>query len=434
MAHRITHVEPGSPAYRAGIRAGDELLAINGETIIDFIDYQALTAGAGLKVVTRRGTYSVRKREYADLGLSFETSMMSGVRMCCNRCKFCFVDQLPACARESMRVKDDDWRMSLMMGNYVTLTNVSDRELERIIARRVSPLYISVHAMDPELRVDVMGTPRAARLPAQLKKLAEGGIRFHCQAVLCPGLNDGAALERTIKELMDIWPAAQSLALVPVGLTGHREGLTPLRKYRPEEARAVLEMADTWRARCLERFGTRFVFPSDEFYLAAGAELPGDEEYEGYAQIDDGVGMLRLFETEFDEAYAEMGEVRPARNARPLIACGMSAAPFFEALMKTHPIPGATVTVKAVRNRFFGESVTVSGLITGRDLVEQTKDADCTHVLITECMLRAEDNVFLDDMPLAEAERLIGRPVIPVGRQGQDLLDTIINIVEETNG
>ena len=434
MAHRITHVEPGSPAHRAGIRAGDELIAINGETVIDFIDYQALTAGAGLQVVTRKGAFNVRKREYADLGLSVETPMMSGVRMCCNRCKFCFVDQLPACARESMRVKDDDWRMSLMMGNYVTLTNVSDRELERIIARRVSPLYISVHAMDPELRADVMGTPRAAKLPAQLKRLAEGGIRFHCQAVLCPGLNDGAALERTISELAALWPAAQSLALVPVGLTCHREGLTPLRKYRPDEARKVLEMADSWRAKCLEDLGTRFVFPSDEFYLAAGAELPDDEEYEDYAQIDDGVGMLRLFETEFEEAYGEMGEMRPGRTARPLIACGMSAAPFFEALMKTHPIPGADVAVKAVRNRFFGESVTVSGLITGRDLVEQTQDMDCTHVLITECMLRAEDNVFLDDMPLAEAERLIGKPVIPVGRRGQDLLDTIIDIVEETNG
>ena len=431
MAHRIIDVAPGSPAHRAGIRKGDELTRINGETIIDFIDYQALTAGAKLTVTTKKGEYHIRKKEYADLGLSFEKPMMSGTRMCCNKCMFCFVDQLPAHARESLRVKDDDWRMSLMMGNYVTLTNVSDRELDRIIARHVSPLYISVHAIDPELRVRLMGTSRAARLPDQLRRLADGGIKFHAQAVLCPGLNDGEALERTISELADMYPACQSLALVPVGLTGHRDGLSELHKYQPDEARRVIEIADKWRSACLDRFDARFVFPSDEFYLAAGVGIPEDEEYEGYEQIDDGVGMLRLLRTEFEDAYAEMGEVSPVRQAKPLIACGVSAAPFFAELMKDYPIPGADMRVKAIRNSFFGESVTVSGLITGKDLVEQVKDEDCTHVLITTCMLRAEDNVFLDDMPLEEAARLIGKPVIPVDRQGGDLLDTIINIVEE---
>jgi len=430
MAHRIIGVEPGSPAYRAGIRKGDELVRINGEVIIDFIDYQALTSGAKLTVETKKGNYNIRKREYADLGLEFETPMMSGTRMCCNKCVFCFVDQLPENVRESLRVKDDDWRMSLMMGNYVTLTNVSDREIERIIKRHVSPLYISVHAMEPELRARMMGTPRAARLPEQLKRLAEGGIRFHAQAVLCPGLNDGEALERTINELAHMYPACQSLALVPVGITGHRDGLSELRKYTPDEAKAVLEIAEKWRGMCYKHFDTRFVFPSDEFYLAAGVELPADEEYEDYAQIDDGVGMLRLFESEYDDAYSEMGEIEPVRSARPLIACGVSAAEFFERLMAEHPIPGAEITVKAIRNRFFGEEVTVSGLITGRDLVEQTKDEDCTHVLITTCMLRAEDNVFLDDMTLEEAARLIGKPVIPVDRQGGDLLDTITDILE----
>ena len=434
MAHRIIEVEPGSPAYRAGIRKGDELISINGEIVIDFIDYQALTSAAKLKVTTRSGEYNIRKPEYADLGLAFEKPMMSGVRMCCNKCVFCFVDQLPANVRESMRVKDDDWRMSLMMGNYVTLTNVSDRELDRIIARHVSPLYISVHAMDPELRAHIMGTPRAAKLPEQLKKLADGGIRFHAQAVLCPGLNDGEALERTISELAHMYPACQSLAIVPVGLTGHRNGLADLRKYEPDEARAVIEVAEKWRKMCYKAYDTRFVFPSDEFYLAAGMEMPSDEDYEDYAQIDDGVGMLRLLRTEFEDAYEEMGEITPVRQAKPLIACGVSAAPFFEELMRGHPIPGAEVSVKAIRNTFFGETVTVSGLITGRDLVEQVKDMDCTHVLITTCMLRAEDNVFLDDMPLEEAARLIGKPVIPVDRQGSDLLDTIIDIVEDSNG
>jgi len=434
MAHRITAVEPNSPAYKAGIRAGDELLRINGETVYDFIDYQALCVGRNIRLTTRSGEYKIRKDEYGDIGLTFDKPMMSGVRMCCNKCVFCFVDQLPAHARESLRVKDDDWRMSLMMGNYVTLTNVSDAEIERIIKRHVSPLYISVHAYDPELRSQIMGTPRAARLPEQLKKLSDGGIRFHCQAVLCPGLNDGKALENTIEELVKLYPAAQSLALVPVGLTGHRDGLDELHKYTADEAKAVIDIAEKWRARCLDELDTRFVFPSDEFYLTAGLPLPEDEAYEDYAQIDDGVGMLRLFETEFEDAYEEMGDIDPVVNAKPLIACGVSAADFFEKLMGEHPIPGADVRVKAIRNGFFGEEVTVSGLITGRDLVEQVKDTDCTHVLITTCMLRADDNVFLDDMPLEEAARLIGRPVIPVDRQGQDLLDTIIDIVEDNNG
>ena len=290
MSHIITEVDRSSPAARAGIRPGDRLARINGVSIIDFIDYQALTAQRRLTVqVLRDGApvdFAIRKDEYAPLGLNFASPMMSGTRLCCNKCLFCFVDQLPGCARETMRVKDDDWRMSLMMGNYVTLTNVSDRELQRIIDRHCSPLYISVHCTDPDLRTHVLGTPRARRLMPQLKALSDGGIEFHCQCVLCPGINDGGALDRTIRELCAI-PGAKSLALVPVGLTGHREGLTELRVYRPEEARAVLELSERWRERLLEERGTRFVFPSDEFYLQAGWPIPPDEAYEDYEQIDD---------------------------------------------------------------------------------------------------------------------------------------------------
>lgn len=431
MAHRITGVERGSPAWRAGVGEGDELIAINGEIVHDFIDYQALSAKTELILKTRRGQYRVRKGEYQDAGLSFETPMMSGIRMCANKCAFCFVDQLPACARASLFVKDDDWRMSLMMGNYVSLTNVSDAELARIIRRRAFPLYISVHAMNPSLRAGMMGTPRAERLPAQLRRLADAGIAFHAQAVLVPGVNDGPELERTIRELADLAPAARSLALVPVGITRHRQGLPALRKYRPEEAEAVIALADGWRGRCLEKRGTRFVFPSDEFYLAAGRPLPSAAEYEDYAQIDDGVGMLRLLTEEMDEAYREMGEVHPRGEKRIVVATGVSAAPFLDALLRTHPVPGADVRVRAIRNRFFGETVTVAGLLTGGDLTEQMAGETCSHILITGCMLRAEDNLFLDDMSLSEAISRVGRPIIPVGRRGGDLLKAIIDIVEE---
>ena len=431
MSHIIASVDPGSPAERAGVRAGDRLVRINGEVVIDFLDYQALSAERRLTLTVLRDgaelALRAAKGEYAPLGLNFDTPMMSGVRMCCNRCLFCFVDQLPHHVRETMRVKDDDWRMSLMMGNYVTLTNVSDRELDRIIARHASPLYISVHAADPALRAELLGTPRAARMMAQLKRLSDGGIGFHCQAVLCPGLNDGPALDETIRALTAL-PGALSLALVPVGLTNHRDGLPALRKYAPEEARAVLAQAEAWRERLLRERGTRFVFPSDEFYLQAGVEVPADEEYEDYGQIDDGVGLLRLLETEFSAAWSELPEARraPGGGRRLAIACGVSAAPFLTKLMAEHPVSGVQVSVVPVENRFFGPNVTVSGLVVGGDLVERMKDVPCEAVLITECMLRSEGDRFLDDMTLEEASERLGRPVVPVGRRGDALLAAIL--------
>ena len=433
MSHLIASVDPQSPAARSGILPGDRLKSINGETVIDFIDYQALTAEKRLKVVVRRDdadrVFSIAKDEYAPLGLNFESPMMSGVRLCCNKCLFCFVDQLPANVRPTMRVKDDDWRMSLMMGNYVTLTNLSDREIDRIVSRHASPLYISVHATDPDLRTRLIGTPRAARLMNQLKKLSDGGIEFHCQAVLCPGINDGEALERTISDLIAL-PGARSLALVPVGLTGHREGLCPLHTYTREEAKAVIAIADKWRAKLLEERDTRFVFPSDEFYLQAEAPIPADEEYEDYDQIDDGVGLLRLLDTEYTDAWLDLDEAdrSPSGGTKLAIACGKSAADFIRTLLEEHPVSGAEVSVHGLENRFFGPTVTVSGLITGGDLVSQMKDVPAKAILITECMLRNEGDRFLDDMPLEEAERLLGRPIIPVGRRGEDLLNAILEL------
>ncbi len=433
MSHLIVSVDPGSPAERVGIRAGDRLARIGGVTVIDFIDYQALSAQRRLTVqVLRDGKpmdVSIRKDEYAPLGMNFSTPMMSGTRLCCNKCLFCFVDQLPGDARDTMRVKDDDWRMSLMMGNYVTLTNVSDAELDRIIERHCSPLYISVHCTDPDLRVHVLGTPRARRLMGQLKKLSDGGVEFHCQCVLCPGINDGAALDRTIRELSAL-KGARSLALVPVGLTGHREGLTALRTYRPEEARAVLELAEVWRERLLIERGTRFVFPSDEFYLQGGCPIPPDEAYEGYEQIDDGVGLLRLLDTEYQEAWRQLPEAlrQHSPNGKKLaIACGKSAGGFIRQMLQDYPVSGANISVYALENTWFGPTVTVSGLITGGDLTEQMAGVDCEAVLITTVMLR-DNEIFLDDMTLTEAVARLGKPVVPVGRQGEDLLNTILEL------
>ena len=440
MPHRI--VSSDGIARRAGILPGDELISINGNVILDFLDYQDLCAQRRLELRLRRPSPAgardmqirIRKDEYEPLGLEFETPMMSGLRCCCNHCVFCFVDQLPPCVRESMRVKDDDWRTSLMMGSYVTLTNVSDTEIRRIIARHASPLYISVHATDEELRCMLLGTPRAARLTKQLRALADGGVEFHCQAVLCPGLNDGEALEKTIRDLAELAPAARSLALVPVGLTGHRDGLYPLKPYTREQACAVLDIAEKWRKTLLGTLGTRFVFPSDEFYLIAGREIPSDAEYEDYDQIDDGVGMLRLLEAEFSDAYDALPDMNAAavgERKKLAVACGKSPAEFLEKLFMEHPIPGAEIRVYPLENRFFGSTVTVSGLITGGDLTEQMRDADCDAILITGCMLRSEGDRFLDDMTLAEAEKRLGKPIIPTGRHGSDLLDAILRLTED---
>lgn len=433
MGHKVFAVESGSIADQLGIRPGDELLKMNGERVIDWVDYQALSSQEKMNVVFLQNgeetEFEFEKDDYEPLGISFEDDMLGGIRNCANRCTFCFVDQLPEGCRETMRVKDDDWRLSLMMGNYVTLTNVGDNELERIIKRQATPLYISVHAMDPELRVKLLGCENAGKLPFQLIKLAEGGIQFHAQCVLCPGLNDGEALIETIESLMDLAPSCLSLALVPVGLTSHRNRLDEIHPYTKEEAKKVLEIAKKYRKIALRELDTRFVFPSDEFYLIAGEEIPSDSEYEDYAQIDNGVGLVRSLIEEYEYAYSELPAKykKTGRELRTVtLATGVSAAPILKKLMDDHPITSLNIKVTAIKNRFFGESVTVAGLVTGNDLVNQLKTQKTDAILITECMLRSEKDRFLDDMTLEDASRVLGKPIVPVGRTGEDLLNTLI--------
>ncbi len=426
MAKRIAALEAGGIAEQLGLREGDVLFSINGEAVLDTIDYQALTYETHIELSTSRGDFSFDKEEYEPLGVWLEAD---GVRLCVNHCPFCFVDQLPPHVRESMRVKDDDWRQSLIMGNFVTLTNVYGRELDRIIRRGASPLYISVHATRPELRRQLLGCARGGEILDTLSRLKEGGISYHLQAVLCPGLNDGTALEETIADLWALRPAALSLALVPVGLTKFREGLAPLRPFAPEEARAVLAIADRWREKCLREADTRFVFPSDEFYLLAGRELPEDEAYEDYPQIDNGVGMLRLFAEEYCAAHAQL-RLKARKSARVILATGVSAAPFFADLLQKYPVGNVRVEVRAIRNAFFGESVTVAGLVTGGDLIAQLSGARADAVLITRTMLRAGEEVFLDDTTLEQVVRALGMPVIPVDRPGDALVDALTEFSE----
>lgn len=427
---KIVRVEPGSPAARGGVREGDALLAINGEPVVDLIDYEFLTANRTLQLrlldgAGRERTVAVHKRETEPLGLSFATSLMSGMRSCANRCVFCFIDQMPCDVRSSLLVKDDDWRLSFIMGNYVTLTNVSDREFARILKRRVSPLYISVHATEPAVRERMMRNRHAGRLMERLQALAEAGLRFHAQVVCCPEMNDGAVLDRTLADLYGLYPAAQSVALVPVGLTRYRDGLVPIRPYTAEEARGMVARISAFQTRARAENGTAFAFLSDEWYLLAGVPLPPYEDYEDFPQIENGVGLLRLFESDFREALAER-EPLPARRALSM-AGGEAAYQFFRELYRALVPYGIDLSVYPIRNDYFGGNVSVGGLVTGGDLVRQlTGRLSSGVLLIPHNMLREGEDVFLDGMTLLEAEEALSVHIRPV-RSGADLVETVFS-------
>ncbi len=424
MAHVIEYVQPHGVAYRRGIRAGDALIAINGEEIIDEIDYQALSSRSRLNLTILKAdgqetTVRLIKAKEAPLGLRLADTLACKPRSCRNKCVFCFIDQMPPGMRKSLYVKDDDWRLSLMMGNYITLTNVDDREFDRILRRKASPLYISVHATDPDVRVKMMNNPNARLIMERLRRLSDAGLRFHCQIVLCPGYNDGDVLKKTLADLSALYPAAQSAALVPVGLTRFREHLAPLVPYDREKAKSLLDYAHGFQKHMLERAGTRFVFPSDEMYLIAGEELPPEEAYEGYPQLENGVGLLRRFENEMREA-AEAGGV-PALPRRVLIPCGKSIAPVMRRWIKQYGPSCVQAAVQPILNTFFGETVTVTGLITGGDLKEQLRGADAEEILLCGNTLRAEGDLFLDDMPLQELRDALKIPITVVPNDGFSL-------------
>lgn len=415
MPSAITHVQPGSIADRLGLRAGDVLLTIAGEPVIDQIDYQALTAQRSFGMELRRadGTTAsvhVRKEDWEPLGITLDQTIVSRPRPCANHCIFCFIDQMPPGMRDTLYIKDDDWRLSLMMGNYITMTNISEQELDRIIRRRVSPLYISVHTTDPELRCRMLRNRNAGQIMDRLRLLAKNGLRFHCQIVMCPGWNDGEALARTLEDLRSLFPYAQSVALVPIGLTKFREGLAKIDPYNRETATEVVEMARELQARFLRELGTRFVFPSDEFYCLSRLPLPSDDEYEDYPQIENGVGMLRMFETDLAFA-AEDYPVEETPPRRLVIACGTSVAPYMQTWCDRFAPRGTTVRVQPIINHFFGDSVTVSGLITGQDLMDQLKDADCDEILIVRDMIRNEGDLFLDNTTVEEVRRSLPAPL-----------------------
>ena len=429
MENVISKIENGSPLkHRAHI--GDTVLSINGNTIHDVLDYKFFGYDPVLSITLKKVdgteyTVHVEKAEGQDLGLEFESYLMDKPRHCANNCVFCFIDQLPKGMRPTMYFKDDDARLSFLLGNYITMTNLSDREIQRIIDLHISPINVSVHTTNPELRVKMLRNRNAGKCIDIMRRFADGGIKMNCQIVCCPGLNDGEELMRTMRELADMYPAVNSVSIVPVGLTKYREGLFELKPFTPEHSAETIDMVTAFGDECLSKHGTRLFFCSDEMYICAGRELPEDEFYEEHTQLENGVGMIRLLEAEFKSAL--MLSDKP--DGVPFsIACGVSVAPFFEKLvcMAGQKYDNIKGKVYAIENDFFGHSINVTGLITGRDLINQLRGKDLgERLFISRNMLRREEMDFLDDVLLEEASAELGVPIYPTEQDGFELWDAI---------
>lgn len=435
MKNVIKSIDRDSPLARRA-RVGDSLISINGKRIVDVLDYKFYAYDARLHVVLRRPdgseyTVEVRKGEGGDLGLDFETYLMDNPRSCANNCVFCFIDQLPKGMRKTMYFKDDDARLSFLLGNYITLTNLSRREIDRIIALHVSPVNVSVHTTNPELRCRMLRNPRAGETIEVMRRFAGAGIVMNCQIVCCPGLNDGAELDRSMRDLAELYPQVHSVSIVPVGLTRFREGLYPLTAFTAEHAGETIDQVTAYGDECVEKYGSRIFFCGDEMYLKAGREIPPDDFYEEYTQLENGVGMLRLMETEYRSAL----KLSDPPDGIPFsIATGTSAAPFFRMLLNLgrETYPELDGRVYAIQNDFFGRSINVTGLITGQDLIAQLKGRDLgQRLFISQNMLRRREMDFLDDVTLEQASEALGVPIYPIEQDGFALWDAMSGLLPE---
>ena len=431
----IKSVDPTSP-LRGRAEVGDTVVSINGNEILDVLDYKFFAYDRELDVRLRRpdgSEYGVRvkKDEGGDLGLDFGSYLMDAPRSCANACVFCFIDQLPRGMRRTMYFKDDDARLSFLLGNYITLTNLSEREVERIIALHVSPINVSVHTMNPELRCKMLRNPKAGESIEVMRRFAKAGIVMNCQIVCCPGLNDGEELLHTMRELEALWPAVHSVSIVPVGLTRFRERLYPLTPFTKEHAGETLDLVEGFSEECRKKHGSRVFFCGDELYIKAGRELPPDEYYEEYTQLENGVGTLRLLETEFKSAVKLADEPDGIDFS---IATGVSAAPYLEKLLQyaREVFPELKGHVYAIENDFFGRSINVTGLVTGGDLIRQLKGKELgKRLLLSQNMLRRAELDFLDDVKIEEASAALHVPIYPVESDGFALCDAMFGILPE---
>ncbi|CDD06508.1 putative uncharacterized protein [Dorea sp. CAG:317] len=430
--HIIKDVLPGSIAEELEISAGDKLLAINDQEIEDVFDYHFLANEEYLTVLIEKPDgeqweLEIEKEYEEDLGIEFEQGLMDEYRSCRNKCIFCFIDQMPKDMRETLYFKDDDSRLSFLQGNYVTLTNMSDHDIDRIVRYHLEPINVSFQTTNPELRCKMLHNRFAGEALKKVDRLYEGGITMNGQIVLCKGINDGEELERSIRDLMKYAPQLQSVSVVPVGLSKYRDGLYPLLPFTKEDAKEVLHIIHKWQKKAYEEFGIHFIHGGDEWYILAEEELPEEERYDGYLQLENGVGMLRLLMNEFEEGYERLNG--DERDREVSIATGFLAYPYIQRMADRimEKYPKSKLHVYGIRNDFFGELITVSGLITGQDLIGQLKGKALGEKLLLPCnMLRIEEQDFLDDVTLQDVKDALQVPVDIVKSSGQDFIDAVL--------
>ena len=440
--HKIKMVVPGSIGDELELEPGDRVLAVNNQQIEDVFDYHYLINDEYIELTVQKADgeewlLEIEKDAEEDLGIEFESSLMDDYHSCTNKCIFCFIDQLPKGMRSTMYFKDDDSRLSFLQGNYITMTNMKDKDLERIIKYKLSPINISVHTTNPELRCMMLHNRFAGKIMEQIQKLYGAGVLMNGQIVLCKNVNDGDELRKTIGDLGEFLPYMESLSVVPVGLSAHRDGLYPLEPFTPEDAREVIEIIHGYQEIFMEEYGTHFVHASDEWYILAGAPLPEEDNYDGYVQLENGVGMLRLQEREFHEAldediYENMYGAPEERekNKHCTIATGKLAGPFLRELVADLNVhyPNIQVDVVEVTNYFFGPRITVSGLLTGQDIIRALKGRDLgSELLLPINVLRSGEDVLLDDVHVKEIEKTLQVPVRIVQSNGKDLYDALIS-------
>lgn len=430
---KICKVENGSLAAKKRIRAGDELLSINGFAIGDVLDYRFYLTERRVALLLRRDgkemTVKIKKGEYEDIGLDFETPLMDKKHTCRNKCIFCFIDQMPKGYRDTLYFKDDDSRLSFLQGNYVTLTNMTDEDIDRIIKMRLSPIHVSVHTTNPALRVEMMKNPRAGEVLSFLPRLAEAGISICAQIVLCRGVNDGEELLRSMHDLAALYPSLDSVSVVPAGLTRFREGLYPLSPFTPDECLNVIRTVENFARQCKEALGAYLFHASDEFYLKAGVPLPTEERYEGYPQLENGVGMLTSFETDFRYALENAPALAAPRCVT--VATGRAAYPLLSSLCAAaeERVNGLSCNVVLVENKFFGPEITVAGLLTGEDYLKTLEGGSLGDaLLISRTSLRAEGDLFLCGMSRETLSTALNTPVVAVENDGAAFLDALLGV------
>lgn len=431
MAVKIFDVTTGSHADKAGIKKGETLLSINSNEIVDVLDYRFYQVNRKLTLEVADEDKNVRtiemtKGEYEEIGLEFETYLMDKQHSCRNKCIFCFIDQLPKGMRESLYFKDDDSRLSFLFGNYITLTNITEHEIDRIIKMHISPINVSVHTTNPELRCKMMNNRFAGDTLKYLKRFAEAGITLNCQIVSCPGINDGDELVRTLTDLENL--GVNMTAIVPVGLTRYRENLYPLVPYNKETAGQTIDIIEKMGDECVKKHGRRIFFPGDEFYLLAERELPSPEFYEDFSALEDGIGMIAYLTDDVGWKLEEL-DADESLCHKVTIACGEGVFPYMKRimLMINEKFPNITINTRAIKNNFFGGGINVSGLVTGGDLIDQLRDDDLgDRLIIPSSMLRFENDLFLDDVSTDDVERELGVTLVPVNNNGNDLVEAVI--------